>query len=251
MAHSKSITSDDSRMRRSGKWNRMGSRHGAGWCMLAAVLCLMLLSWGCETKVSDDDYLIRVGEDVATVAEFKARVDAAGVEAFPGEAKVQPAALNDLRIRTLNQMTEELLIRARSRELGIQVSDAELQQSIDAIKADYPDDTFEKTLLDNAISFTTWKKNMAIRILVNKVIARELIDKVEITSSDVDAYFQVHYPDGAPEGEDLDQINRKIVRHLRQQKAEKMYPDWMQSLKSMYPTRVNQAQWNALTGDGS
>ncbi len=225
-------------------------------CRITGILmwmavCLMAGGWGCAQKSSKDDYLIRVGGSVVTVAEFKTFVEAASEEAFPGEQSVQTDALNDLRMRTLNQLTEELIISERAKQIGVQISETELEQAIQAVKADYPDDTFEKTLLENAVSFSAWKQKMATRMLVDKVIAKELVDKVEITSDDVSAYFQAHYPEGAPEGEDANQINKKIVRHLRQQKAEKMYQDWIDSLRSIYPADINQQQWNALMGDPS
>lgn len=219
-------------------------------CLMMGAVCLMMGWWGC-TRTSREDYLIRVGSSMVTVAEFKVRVEATSEEAFPGEESVNPDALNDLRVRILNQLTEELIISERAKQIGVQISDVELDQAVESIKADYPDDTFEKTLLENAVSFSAWKQKMATRMLVDKVIARELVDKVAITSGDVSAYFQAHYPDGAPQGEDADQINKRIVRHLRQQKAEKMYQDWIESLRKMYPADINQQQWNILVGTES
>ena len=219
--------------------------------LIWATVVLVMGGWGCTPKSSEDDYLIRVGDSMVTVAEFKTLLEAASEEAFPGDESVNSEALNDLRIRTLNQLTEELIISERAKQIGIQISEAELDQAVQAVKADYPDDTFEKTLLENAVSFSAWKQKMATRMLVDKVIAKELVDKVEITSEDVSAYFQAHYPQGAPQGESPDDINKKIVRHLRQQKAEKMYKQWIESLRTMFPADINQKQWNAMVSEAS
>ena len=200
----------------------------------------------CARKSEDQDYLIRVGTASVTVAEFKRAVEAAGEEAFPGEQAISPTTMNDLRMRVLNQMTEELIITEHAKRIGIQISEQELEASIAAVKADYPDDTFEKTLLENAVSFQAWKQKMATRLLIDKVIATELVDKVEITSEDVTAYFGAHYPNGVPEGEDAEEINRKIVMHLRQQKAEEMYHGWIEKLKRDFPVDVHQKRWNQL-----
>lgn len=210
------------------------------WAISLFVLC------ACSQKSKEDDYLIRVGQSVVTVAEFKRAVEAAGEEAFPGEEAISPSAINDLRVRVLNQLTEELIITQHAKQLGLHVTEEELEASITKVKADYPDDTFEKTLLENAVSFQSWKQKMATRLLIDKVIDQELVDKVEITSQDISEYFKAHFPDGVPEGEDADRINKRIVQHLRQQKAEKMYQAWIENLRKAFPVDVHEQRWNRL-----
>jgi hypothetical protein len=218
---------------------------------LTLVTAGFLVLTGCTKPAQDDDYLIRVGSSMITVAEFNREVEAAAEEVFPGESEVTPEAQNDLRMRVLHQLTEELIICERGKELGLVVTDEELNHAVGDIKADYPDDTFEKTLIENAISFQAWKKKLATRILVNKVIESELVDKVQMTSQDVAAYLQTHYPGGVPEGENADEINQKIVRHLRHQKAEEMYPDWIEKLRKAYPVDIQQKRWNHLVSQKS
>jgi hypothetical protein len=206
--------------------------------------------YACFGNSQDDDYLIRVGSDIVTVAEFKGHVEASSGEAFPGNQDISPESMNDLRVRVLHQLSDELIIVQRAKQLGIYVTDQELEDFIEAVKSDYPDDMFEKTLLENTVSFKSWKKKMATRLLVDKVIAKELVDKVEITSNDVADYFRKHYSAGVPEGEDVDQANKKIVQHLRRNKAEEIYQDWIESLRKHFPVEVNQQRWNRLV-DGS
>ena len=205
--------------------------------------------FGCSPEAQEDAYLIRVGDSTITVAEFKRAVEASGEEAFPGEQAIGKTALDDLRMRVLNQLSEELIIAERAKQLNIVVTDQELEKAIAAVKADYPDDTFEKTLLENAVSFQAWKQKMATRLLVDKVIAKELVDNVQITSDDVTAYFQTHYPEGIPDGEDADQINKRIVQHLRHQKAEMLYKNWIEKLRSLFPVDVHQQRWNRLVDE--
>jgi len=201
---------------------------------------------GCSPDAQEDAYLIRVGTSSVTLAEFKRAVEASGEEAFPGEQAIGKSALKDLRVRVLNQLSEELIIMERANQLNISVSDQELENAIAAVKADYPDDTFEKTLLENAVSYQAWKQKMATRLLIDKVIAKELVDNVQITSDDVTAYFQAHYPEGVPNGEDADLINKRVVQHLRHQKAEVLYKSWIEKLRTLFPVDVHQQRWNRL-----
>jgi len=212
----------------------------------AALIATLAMVLSCSQKSPDQDYLIRVNDRVITVDQFKRSVDAASEEAFPGEQNVSLENIQDLRVRVLNQLSEELMIAAHASTIGVSVAEAELAGRVDAIKADYPDNTFQETLLENAVSFESWKQKLAMRILVEKVVEKELVDQVDITSADVAAYIQDHYPDGAPDGESPDTINQKIVRHLRHQKAEKRYPEWIESMRELYPVDVNQERWNQL-----
>lgn len=213
------------------------------------LMAAMVNLFGCGPDAQDDAYLIRVGGSTVTVAEFKRAVEASGDEAFPGEQAIGRKALNDLRMRVLNQLSEELIIAERAKQLNIAVTDQELEKAIAAVKADYPDDTFEKTLLENAVSFQAWKQKMATRLLIDKVIAKELVDNVQITSDDVAAYFQTHYPEGVPIGEDADRINERIVQHLRHQKAEVLYKNWIKKLRTLFPVDVHQQRWNRLVDE--
>ena len=221
-------------------------KHTAVIQNVAALIAIAAIVSSCSQKSPDQDYLIRVNDRVITVDQFKRSVDAASEEAFPGEQNVSFENIQDLRVRVLNQLSEALMIAAHASAIGLSVDDAELTSRVDAIKADYPDDTFQETLLENAVSFESWKQKLAMRMLVEKVVEKELVDQVDITSADVATYIQNHYPDGAPDEESPDTTNQRIVRHLRHQKAEKRYPEWIESLRERYPVDVNQERWNQV-----
>ncbi len=214
--------------------------------LFTTILALVVILLGCTQQPDEQDYLVQVGDRSITVEQFKRRVDAASEEAFPGEQAVAPSILQDLRVRVLNQITEELMISSHATTIGVAVSDEELARMVDTIKSDYPDNTFEETLLENAVSYESWKQKLAMRMLVDKVVKQEIVDTVEITSADVAAYIQTHYPDGPPSDEDADTVHQKIVRHLRHQKAEQLYPQWLESLRKGYPVEINQSRWNQL-----
>jgi hypothetical protein len=122
-------------------------KHAAVIRNVAALIAIAAIVSSCSQKSPDQDYLIRVNDRVITVDQFKRSVDAASEEAFPGEQNVSFENIQDLRVRVLNQLSEELMIAAHASAIGLSVDDAELTSRVDAIKADYPDDTFQETLL--------------------------------------------------------------------------------------------------------
>jgi hypothetical protein len=75
------------------------------------------------------------------------------------------------------------------------LDDAELETAIQEIKADYPEDEFEQMLLESAIPFSLWKDRLRVRLLMEKVVDRELLQPVEITTQDIEDYYSAHEED--------------------------------------------------------
>jgi hypothetical protein len=226
---------------------------GSSRWIAALLMIVMILPAmdGCSRKKVEQTYLIRVRSLSMTPSEFNQAVKAVSEETFPGEQSVAPSVLNDLRMRLLTQITEEMMISAYAADHGIQVNDEELDKAVADIKADYPDNTFEETLLENAISFQFWRNQLATRLLVEKVIAKELIMPVQITSEDIAEYVKVNYPDGVPKDQHPDAFNQKIIKHLRQQKAELAYKEWINGLRQSYAVEINRPVWDRMVGNAA
>lgn len=213
--------------------------------MLSMALGLIAI-FGCSRNKAEDDYLLRCRDLNLNISDFNQAVKAASEEAFPGEKNIELNLLNDLRIRVLNQSMEEMMISAFAADQGIRVTDSEIEKAVADIQIDYPGDTFEQTLLENAISFEYWKKKLAVRLLVQKVIATELINQVQITDEDIENYYKENYSQGAPKDENSDQFDQRIITHLRQIKAEKAYKEWLELIREKYPVTVNHNAWEKL-----
>jgi hypothetical protein len=224
------------------------SRTFLALAMLGAFAGLMG-GWSCSRENPQDDYFIRINDFSLSLTEYNQAVEAAREEAFPGERDLGIEVMNDLRLRVLNQLSEEMMITAFARDHQISVSVEELDKAVEDVKSDYPDNTFEETLLENAVSFKYWKEKLATRLLIKKVIDTELIEKVQITTDDVADYYKTHYPEGVAPDEDADAVNRRIVRHLRQQKAELAYKEWIESLRQSYPVDINKKLWERVTAN--
>jgi len=100
------------------------------------ISCALFLATACAKDNTANAYLIRVREHQVTLSDFQQAVESAREEAFPEERNIDPEMLNQLRVQVLNQLTEELIIIERGAELGISVSEAELDKALAAIKAD-------------------------------------------------------------------------------------------------------------------
>lgn len=202
---------------------------------------------------SSDEYLIRVGDSIMTVVDFNRAFELAKT-AYPHNALKDPVILKTLQFRLLSQLTEELMLLERAKEMSITVSDAEVEKAIAEIKKDYPEGVFEETLLEQAVSYPAWKKAMKIRLLKEKVVAKELEEHVIITAGDISNYIENQYKDdGLEDGletelrEGSEDINEMIIKHLRRKKSEESYHAWINKLQDKYIIEINKEKWKKMT----
>lgn len=218
----------------------------------AGSLILLGLLVGCGQKDADlsKEVLIRVGDRHLTVLEFNDAFEIAKI-AYEDNIRRQPEDLQDARIRLLNELTVEMILLEEAQKLGIQVTDPELEKAVAEIKSDYPEGEFEKTLLEFAVSYDSWKNRLKNRLIINRVIEEELAGKITISPEDISEYYQEQYQGKALEsesGQSADDINAAIVKQLRRRKAEENYQAWIETLRSQYEIEVNAGLWEKSTG---
>lgn len=206
---------------------------------------------GCNPSGSErsDDYLVRVGNRKITAHDFLQAFELAKT-ARPDSVGKMPAALQEARQQLLNEISIELVMLNRAEEVGISVSDAELDAAITAIQADYPPGVFEQTLIEAAVPFEIWKQRMQSRLLMEKLVHAELGPQVAITPMEVAAYYDQHYrgkAGGADSEEKFQRLKETIVADLQRKKLEDAFADWIDGLKKKYPVEVNQQLWAELT----
>lgn len=218
-------------------------------------LILLFLLAGCGQKDADmgKEVLIRVGDRNLTVLEFNDAFEIAKI-AYDDEIRKQPEDLRNAQIKLLNELTVEMILLEEAQKVGINVTDQELEKAVSEIKSDYPEGEFEKTLLEFAVSYDSWKSRLKNRLIMNKVIEEELASKITITPEDVTEYYQKHYQGREMEsesGQPPEDINEAIVKQLRRRKAEEKYHSWIEALKAQYAIEINSELWEKLTGSKS
>jgi SurA-like N-terminal domain len=219
-----------------------------------AIILLFLLS-GCGQKDTDlgKEVLIRVGDRNMTVLEFNNALEIEKI-AYEDDLKEHPEDLRNAQIRLLNELTVEMILLEEAQKLGISVTDAELEKAVSEIKGDYPEGEFEKTLLEYAVSFDSWKSRLKNRLIMDKVIDEELTNRITISREDISEYYQKYYQGREMEsesGQTSDDIDEAIVKQLRSQKAEEQYNTWIEALKAKYPVEINSELWEKITGSKS
>ena len=222
--------------------------------LIGSIVVLFFLS-ACEQKEPDlaKEVLIRVADRVMTVLDFNNAFEISKI-AYEDNIKVEPGELRKAQIRLLNQLTVEMILLERAEELNISITEAELEQAVSAIKDDYPEGEFEKTLLEFAVSYDSWKDRLRNRLIQEKVIEEELKNRITITPEDIADYYKKNYQsreEASGTGQSSEDINEAIVKQLRRQKAEEAYSSWIEALKAQYEIEINRDQWEKITGSKS
>ena len=229
----------------------------------AGVFLIICTLAGCDDYGSDldsvpgDNYLIRVGDRVVTIVDFNRAFEIVKA-AYSHNALQEPDSCRGAKLRLLSQLIEEMIILERAKELNIGISDSELEEAVAQIKEDYDDNAFEQTLLEQAVSYHLWEKELERRLLIEKVVERELKKNVAITPEDISNYYENHYKghDGqsalsaGPDKADGD-LNRIIVKQLRRKKAEEAYKPWIENLRKKYLIEINKKEWGKIAQIGS
>ena len=227
-------------------------RYYYNYNVLIFVLLIICFLAGCANSGSKDgdEFFIKVGDSVVTVFEFNRAFEISKV-AYPQSIFNNPADVRDAKLQLFYQMTEEMIIRERAKELGIEVYDSEVEKAVSDIKGDYPDDVFEETLLENAVSLQAWKEGLKNRLLMEKVIDKELGEHIEVNSEDISRYYKEHYKDDSLTLESKEvskDISASIMKHLRMKKMEEAYKSWIKELQKRYKIEINKAQLEKITG---
>ena len=207
---------------------------------------------GCADSESNcrDEYFIRVGESVITVLDFNKAFEIVKASYSPG-AMEQPDAVKAAKLRLVKQMTEEMILRERAKDAGITITDEEVEQAVEEIKQDYPKEVFDQILLEYAVPYRLWEKGLSTRLLMEKVIAKELGEQIQVTPDDLSKYYEAHHKSDAliPDIKKVSKDgNETIIRNIRRKKIEEAYKPWIEELQQKYVIEINKAQWEKIIG---
>ncbi len=219
------------------------------------LLGVSLLIQGCQGEnAPPPSILMRIGERVVTVDDY--RRDFNFHRTATGASPDADVAVDrDMQIHFVQQMADQLVLLEHAQTLGIVVSDRELNQALEVIQRDYPDDVFEQLLLENAITLEEWKSSLRTRLIIERVIQQELEDKIRISEQDMAQFMaQLHQvPQESVPGLEADAVpppsDTAIVNQLRRSKTETAYAEWMAALKTRYPVEINQAVLNEVLSE--
>ncbi len=216
--------------------------------LLTAFICCGCNIVGCDfsDKNNGKQYLIKVGEIELFTEEFNQIFEI--VKA--GYAKdINATEAKIAKFRLLIDLTNEMLLINEAKKLGVDISEQELNGAIDDIKADFPENLFERMFIEQAISFEIWEKRLKSQLIINKLITSNLLKEVSILPEDIRKYYATPYNNGQ-EGNSSGKTedNRKLLQYLRNEKAQELYSEWFEKFKESYSIEIDQSKWQKVFG---
>ena len=222
--------------------------------MTAVAILLLWLGLplqGCQQHpASSQRVLMKIGKRVITVDEYRRDLNIYRM-ATGAAADDDPNAEREIQLRFTQQLADQLVLLEHARALGIAITDSELNEELQTLKRDYPDDVFEQLLLENAITLEEWKASLRVRLTIERLIQQELEAHIRISEEDMAQFMaQLRHGDEKtgvdPESASAAPSDKSIVVQLRRAKMENAYAEWIADLKRMYPVEINQKVLNEL-----
>lgn len=219
--------------------------------VIIGILWWPLVFLGCEKgtdTTQQNEVLIQVGSSVVTVDGFHKAFDRT-VSNYSAALFHDTHALQNVKYRLLNQLTEELIILERAKELQLNITPVELKNAVDEFKKDFPEDQFEKTLFESGIGFADWQASLEKRLLMEEVVTKELKEMTPLPQK------QIHLSQKETGGNDS--IERKKtpappdpgkdpLKKAIDEQTEAAYENWMNELKKKYAIKINWSLWEAI-----
>ena len=96
----------------------------------------------------------------------------------------------EIKELVLNEMIDEKLLDQEARRRGIQVSPEEVKQRMAALTTPWGETELEQTALRSSIDFESWQEALMRRVVHEKLIQKEVVARIQITSRELRDYYQ-------------------------------------------------------------
>jgi peptidyl-prolyl cis-trans isomerase SurA len=155
------------------------------------IVCILSLSDYTNATVLLDRVVAVVNQEVITWSELYKTMEA---DASPAVKELQKD--EQRRVYKKNEAAFlETLINVRlqlqeARNVGIKVSDGELQEAIDGIKKKYAmsDSAFLESLKGEGYSYDEYKKRLREQIIISKLVNTQIRSKIVVTDEDINKF---------------------------------------------------------------
>jgi peptidyl-prolyl cis-trans isomerase SurA len=125
-----------------------------------------------------------VNSDIITTYELE---QALNTELAKAQRQPSPAQVGALRKELLSRLIEEKLVQQRIRELGLKVSDEEVENAILDVQKQtrLTREQLEQAVQAQGLTFPAYRENLRKQILRYKLIGQEVRSRVDVSESEV------------------------------------------------------------------
>jgi len=193
-------------------YNKLRGVFLRGLSISALLLCLLYNYSFVQPAMGSqlvDRIVAVVGDDIITLVEmnssYKPYVERIQSLGYPEDKKRE--MLFKVWEDMLNQHVDKMLTDMEIRKYNIEVSDEEIQKTIERIKEAnfFTEEEFREELAKDGLTFEGYQESLKDQMLRTKLVNQEIKSKIVITGDDIKTYYDSH-----PE-----EYGGKIKYHLR------------------------------------
>lgn len=131
-----------------------------------------------------------VNQEIITTYQLEQELD----KLMADRGVLSPPQMETARRQLLNRLIEESLLKQKIEEVGLRVTDAEVEEAIRDVRVQnkITEDQLKEAIKEQGLSFDDYREKLRQQILRLKLVSREVQSKVDITLQDVRDYFREH-----------------------------------------------------------
>ena len=155
---------------------------------LIALACVIALA-ACSGNKSTDETMAKVNGRKITRTEVDKyyRNQTQGSPQQPSEEQVE-----SLKLSILKELIDNEILMQRAEKLGLLATDEEVDSKLNEIKAPFTQEEFDKRMKERNITLDDFKRDLRRSITVEKVFNKEITSKINISDTDISAYYNQH-----------------------------------------------------------
>lgn len=168
---------------------QFGTGRRGGRLLVLALLILSLAACGRQEPSPPPEVVVATvnGERIGLPEYEKALAEEASL-ARP-EQPLKPQEEDSLKGEVLNRLIDERIMLQRAREMSLTVAEGELEARIAEIKKDYGAEGFDALFVDRGIAYPEWRSDLRRRMLLERVIVKDVNERVQVTGSEAEVHF--------------------------------------------------------------
>lgn len=143
-----------------------------------------------------DKIVAVVNDDIITAHDLNKRLKVVynSINNAPISDGEKQQAMQQVQHEMLNEMIRETLIKQETKKYGIAVTDAEVNDAINTIKANnnFTDDALREALTLQGFDYESYRDEIGRQILSSKLMNRQIRSRVVVTNEDIERYFNTH-----------------------------------------------------------
>ncbi|MFC1518034.1 peptidylprolyl isomerase, partial [Candidatus Margulisiibacteriota bacterium] len=158
-------------------------------------LLLLIFCWLIPLSLGAEDFAAKVNGEIITLPAFDkafqaAKQQLAQQEAIDFSSDEGRLLLAATKRSILEEMIDFVLLNQGAKQLGVEVSEKEIEQRVKKVQHGFPSKAvFSEALSEDGISLTDLEQGIKQEILIEKIIDK-LAERVKITDGDIENFFK-------------------------------------------------------------